>query len=133
MVGKWTPKMVAERIEEAATTLRRLNVSGLKPKVYGSSWPDVIHEFSEAYGYNDLVVRLGPPSAEAITLMDQTMEWLHWLEVEQVQVVWLYAEGVPRKVIAAKVGLSRAAIWRMWASALTVIATRLNVHPKKNC
>ncbi|MBF0341349.1 MAG: hypothetical protein HQL95_10370, partial [Magnetococcales bacterium] len=72
MAEKWTHTMVAERMVEAAITLRRLKVSGLKPAGYGSSWPDIVHEFSEAYGYNDLVIRLGPPTADAITRMDET-------------------------------------------------------------
>ncbi|MEO5346862.1 MAG: DUF6362 family protein [Magnetococcus sp. YQC-9] len=133
MAEKWTPKMVAERMAEAANTLRRLKVSGLKPQGYGNSWPDIVHEFSEAYGYNELVVRLGPPAADAITRMDEAMAWLHWLEPDQVRLVWLYAEDVPRKIISAKIGISRAAVWRAWASALTVIATCLNLSPRKNC
>ncbi|MBF0423764.1 MAG: hypothetical protein HQL77_17895 [Magnetococcales bacterium] len=126
MTEKWTPKMVADRMAEAASSLRRLKVSGLKPVGYGSSWPDIIHEFSEAYGYNDLAVRLGPPTADAITRMDETMEWLRWLESDQVQLVWLHAEGVPRKVIMAKLGVQRTRVWEMWASALTIIVTMLN-------
>ncbi|MBF0629246.1 MAG: hypothetical protein HQL91_13600, partial [Magnetococcales bacterium] len=95
MAEKWNPKMVAERMAEAASTLRRLKVSGLKPQGYGNSWPDIVHEFSEAYGYNDLVIRLGPPTADAITRMDETMEWLQWLEIDQIRLVWLHAEDVP--------------------------------------
>ncbi|MBF0602835.1 MAG: hypothetical protein HQL07_03975 [Nitrospirae bacterium] len=130
MADKWNPKMVTARLEEAANTLRRLRVSGLKPKGYGSSWPDVIHEFSEAYGYNDLVVKLGPPTAESITRMDEVMEWLLWLEPDQVRLVWLHAENVPRKVIMAKIGASRDKVWRMWASALMTITTCLNLMEK---
>ncbi|MBF0436934.1 MAG: hypothetical protein HQL77_16395 [Magnetococcales bacterium] len=131
MAIKWNPKMVADRLEEAANTLRRLKVSGLKPMGYGSSWPDVIHEFSEAYGYNELVVKLGPPTADAITRMDQVMEWLLWLEPDQVRLVWLHAENVPRKVIMTKIGASRDKVWRMWASALMTITTCLNLIEKK--
>ena len=97
----------------------------------GNSWPETIHEFSEAYGYNDLVVRLGPPTADAITRLDETMEWLHWLEPDQVRLVWLHAEDVPRKVIMAKLGVGRDKVWRMWASAMMIITTRLNLPEKK--
>ncbi|MBF0214131.1 MAG: hypothetical protein HQM00_11320 [Magnetococcales bacterium] len=132
MAEKWNPKMVAERMAEAASTLRRLKVSGLKPQGYGSSWPDIVHEFSEAYGYNELVVRLGPPTADAITRMDEAMEWLRWLESDQVRLVWLHAEGVPRKVIMAKLGVQRTRVWIMWASALSTIATMLNRKNQKS-
>ncbi|MBF0629205.1 MAG: hypothetical protein HQL91_13385 [Magnetococcales bacterium] len=131
MAEKWNPKMVAERMAEAASTLRRLKVSGLKPQGYGSSWPDIVHEFSEAYGYNELVVRLGPPTADAITRMDEAMEWLRWLESDQMRLVWFHAEGMPRKVIQAKLGVSRATLWLHWSSALTVIASMINLSQEK--
>ncbi|MEO5346522.1 MAG: DUF6362 family protein [Magnetococcus sp. YQC-9] len=133
MAEKWTPKMVAERMAEAANTLRRLKVSGLKPQGYGNSWPDIVHEFSEAYGYNELVVRLGPPAADAITRMDEAMAWLYWLEPDQVRLVWLHAEGVPRKIIQAKLGVQKTRAWQLWVSALTIVSTSLNCARSKSC
>ena len=124
---KWDGKMVAARLEEAAETMKRLPQSGLKPAGYISSWPTVLQEFYEAYGWNDLQVRLGPPTSDAIDQMDESLSWLRWLELEQVRLVWLRAERVPWKLIMTRIGVSRATAWRMWASALVIIATRLNL------
>lgn len=123
---KWTPKMVADQIEESATTMRRLVVAGLRPREYGNSWPTVVHDAMEAYGWNEVLVRLGPPPAEAITRMDRVLSWLSWLDVDQVRLVWLHAERVPRKVITASLGISRATAWRFWMAALMIIVNRLN-------
>ncbi len=124
---KWDGKMVAARLEEAAETMKRLPANGLKPNGYVSSWPPILREFFEAYGWNKLEMRLGPPSPEAIDRMEETLEWLRWLEPDQVRLVWLHAERVPRKLIMAKIEVSRVTAWRMWAAALVVIATRLNL------
>lgn len=69
---------IADRLEEAAHTLRRL------PKVmvqgFKSNWPQTVNEFHETYGYNDAEVRLGPPSARHITEMDEALSWLLLLD-----------------------------------------------------
>ncbi|MBF0341098.1 MAG: hypothetical protein HQL95_09090 [Magnetococcales bacterium] len=122
---KWTPKMVAERLEEAARTLRVLRVTGLKPLGYGSTWPDVVHDPNEAFGWNATEIRLGPPTPESITRMDEALNWLRWLEPDQMRLVWLHAEGVPRKVITNNLGVSRVTAWRLWMSALMIITSRL--------
>ncbi len=124
---KWTSKMVAARLEEAAMTMRTLQVQGVKPMRYGSAWPDVIHDPNEAFGWNDAEFRPGPPTAQAITRMDEALQWLRWLEPDQVRLVWLHADQVPRKTIMAKLGLSRTKAWRLWAAAIMTITTSLNI------
>jgi hypothetical protein len=76
--SKLTMSAIADRLEEAAHTLRRLpkvTVQGFK-----SNWPPTANEFHEAYGYNDAEVRLGPPSALHITEMDEALSWLLLLD-----------------------------------------------------
>lgn len=130
MVEKWTPKLVADRLEEAASTLRRLPLTGLKPRAYGNNWPTVIHEFSEAYGWNVTVVNLGPPTSEAISRMDEVMDWLRYLDPDQVRLVWLRASKVPWKVIVARLVCDRSTAWRKWNVAINRIAARLDVGGK---
>ncbi|MBF0602158.1 MAG: hypothetical protein HQL07_00525 [Nitrospirae bacterium] len=125
MEVEWTLKMVADRMEEAASTLRRLPMAGVKPREYGNSWPSVIHDAKEAYGWNDAVVRIGQPSAEAITRMDEVMEWLRWLNQEQVKLVWLRATRIPWKLIEVRFAYDRSTAWRKWNIALNCIASRL--------
>jgi len=120
----WTPKTVEARLEEAADTLRRL--PAVKVQGYFSTWPPIIRDFWEAFGWNEAEVRLGPPMPKAIDRMDETMLWLQWLEPDELRLVWLRAEGVRWKVIAHRFGMNRSTAWRHWTYALIKIATRLN-------
>ena len=126
MDGKWTKETVEARMEEAVRTLRALHVTGLKPKGYGSNWPDVLLDPNEAYGRDDTKVSRGPPTPEAITKMDESLMWLHWLEPDQARLVWMIAEDVPRKLICARVGMSRDKAWRVWSAAIMTIVSMLN-------
>jgi hypothetical protein len=120
----WTPKLVAIYLEEAAETLRRL--PPVKVQGYFSTWPPVLREFWEAYGRDELEVRLGPPSGRAIDQMDETMLWLRWLEIEDAKLVWERAGGRPWKIIAHRWGIDRSTAWRRWTYALVTIAAKLN-------
>jgi hypothetical protein len=63
--GRWDAKAVADRLEEAAQTLRRL--PSVRVRGYVSSWPPIIRDFWEAYGRHEAEVRLGSPPPYAIT------------------------------------------------------------------
>ena len=128
---RWTAKAVAERLEEAAQTLRRLpavNVRG-----YISAWPPTIRDFWEAFGRNAVEVRLGPPAPDAIDRMDESLAWLHVLDPDEVRLVWLRAEGVRWKSIAHRFGMDRSTAWRHWSCALIKIAAHLNGMQQKRC
>jgi hypothetical protein len=117
---RWTAKDVAERLEEAAHTLRRL--PPVKVRGYISSWPPIIREFWEAYGWHETKVRLGPPAPDAIDRMDEVLRWLLILEPDEVRLVWLRAEGVRWKSIAHRFGMDRSTAWRHWTCALIKIS-----------
>ena len=127
LAEKWTSKMVADRMVEAARTSRLMRVTGLKPRGLGNKWPDVVHDLNEASSKDEAKFRLVPPTPEAITMMDEATDWLHWLEPDQARLVWLHAEGVPRKMLMAKIGVCRTKLWSLWAAAILTIVTRLNV------
>ncbi|MBF0286010.1 MAG: helix-turn-helix domain-containing protein [Magnetococcales bacterium] len=125
----WTMKVVASRLEEAAATLRLL--PGDSPRGYVSFWPDVVHAKKDAYGCNDPDPPRLLPSPAEITRMDEALEWLQWLERDQVQIVWLHAEKVPRKIICAQYRTSRWTMWRKWSAYLLIIANQLNKANRK--
>jgi hypothetical protein len=93
---------------------------------YFSNWPSVIRDFWEAFGWHQVRVRLGPPSAAAIDRMDEALVWLGWLEPDDARVVWMRASGKRWKNICWKVGLQRSAAHQHWLYALALIAWRLN-------
>ncbi|MBF0153237.1 MAG: hypothetical protein HQL64_05805 [Magnetococcales bacterium] len=125
-MAEWTPKKVAARLDEAAGVMKRL--PSVRPRKVQSAWPPIIREFYEAYGWSNVEVRLGPPSAEAISRMDECMEWLRWLDRERMQLVWARAEHLPWKTILERIGVGRTKGWHLWMSALQEIATRLDLE-----
>lgn len=128
----WTPKLVAVSLEEAADTLRRLPDPRLQG--YWSSWPVIVRDFWEAYGWNDVRVRPSPPSPAAIDRMDEVLPWLQWLEPDDARLVWQRANGRPWKLIAYEFGVNRTTAWRRWTFAVILIATKLNtLKSKGNC
>jgi flavin-binding protein dodecin len=122
--GIRTPKAVADSLEEAAQTLHRL--PPVRVQGYFTTWPPIIREFWEAFGRHAAEVRLGPPTPDAIDRMDEALQWLHWLELNEVRLVWLRAEGARWKSIAYRFGMDRSTAWRHWSCALIKIAAHLN-------
>ena len=125
--GLWTAKDVAQRLEEAAATLSRLPL--VRVRGYRSTWPPIVRDVCEAVEPDR--VRLGPPSPAAIDRMDEALQWLHWLEPDEMRLVWLRAEGVRWKVIAARFAASRSSVWRRWTCALIKVAEFLNRPSRK--
>ncbi len=121
----WTPKLVQAYLEEAADTLRRLPNRHIQG--YVSTWPDVVQDYWEAFGWSETEARLSPPSPRAIDQMDRTLTWLQWLEPSDSKLVWERASGRPWKVIAHDRGIDRTTAWRHWTYALITIAAKLNV------
>ena len=128
---KVTLKMLEERFEEAARTLRRLpNPPGSTPRGYRSAWPEYRHDPNQAYGWDDARIRV-VPSPRAIQRMEECLEWLRWLsDPEDARIVWLRAEGWRWRQIAIRVGCVRQTAWRRWVAALATIANRLNNQGK---
>ncbi|MEG3639303.1 DUF6362 family protein [Magnetococcus sp. PR-3] len=126
MPEKWDATVVAKRLEEAARTMKRLPEKGLKPEEARSSWPEVIHEFYDAYGWGSAEVRLGPPSPDAINRMDEVLEWLSWLETDDRRLLWFRAERVPWKLIMRRFGRARSTLFAHWKAGIFQIVAVLN-------
>ncbi len=124
---RWTASVVAERMEEAAATLERLPV--VRIQGYVTTWPPILREYWEAFGWEQAKVRRGPPAAAAIDRMDETLGWLRWLEPDAARIVWLRACNVPWKALTWRVGMGRTKAWQEWVAALAIIAARLDAQP----
>lgn len=74
-----------------------------------------------------LPMRLGPPTPDAISRMEETIQWIFWLDDEEERrLIWLRAERVYWKQICWRLGCGRTKAWQMWTYALLKIVTRLN-------
>ncbi|EME69975.1 hypothetical protein H261_10512 [Paramagnetospirillum caucaseum] len=118
-----TPAEVEERLAEAADILRRLPESRVQG--HASAWPPYVREYWESYGVAEVKLRRPPPSAAAITRMDEALPWLTWLDPTDAKIVWLRANGDRWKVICWSVGMQRSAVHQHWLYGLCVIAWRL--------
>ena len=121
---RWTAPLVEERLAEAAGVLKRLPEE--KVQGYFSAWPDVIHNIHESFGWHDPVLRRPWPSPGSIDRMDETMQWLQWLEPDVARICWFRAAGERWKIICTRVGLQRTAVHQRYLFGHCVIAWKLN-------
>jgi Domain of unknown function (DUF6362) len=128
---KWTPKMVAVYLEDAAGTLRRL--PPVRAQGFVTAWPPIVRNYWEAIGWDETEVRLGPPSAKAIDQMDRTLLWLRWLERDDQRIVWDRANHRVWKAIAHERHIDRSTAWRRWTYAMVTVAVRLNAQDVASC
>jgi hypothetical protein len=115
--SRWTPTLVAERLEEASDALSRLPADRMRG-LY-DLWPSII-------GAPCGGTAPAAPPPEAIDRMDEALRWLCWLEPEERRLVWLRAEGVPWKRITHRLGIGRTTAWQRWSMALLKISVRMN-------
>lgn len=119
----WTADDVADQFEEAFRTLRKLppvTVQG-----YFTTWPAIVRTSREIAAMEPQPMRVWP-SAAAITRLEQTFDWVLWIEEDERKLVWARAARRPWKQISVEHACDRTTAWRRWQLALTKIATRLN-------
>ena len=120
---KWTPQMVADRLEDAVATLRRL--PPVKVQGYFSIWPNIKYTEMEVLRMEKLPIRLRA-LPDAIDRLEETMGWMAWLDAEERKLVWKRAARVRWKTLCWELGCDRTTLWRKWLIAITKVSTRLN-------
>lgn len=123
-MDNWTVEMVEARLEEAASVMKRL--PPVRVPGYFSTWPRALVEFADLVGQQPEPMRLPPPSPAAITRMEETLDWLRWLEADDAKLVWARSDRTPWKAICWQFGIARATAHRRWQYGISVIAWRLN-------
>ena len=124
---KCTKEIVAYRFEEAVRTLRRL--PPVIVRGYISSLPEIIYTKREI-AMMDQKPKRWPPTAEAISEMEETCKWINLLtEIDDRKIIWYRASRLPWKEICIKLGVARStANWR-WQNAILTITNKLNKFP----
>ncbi len=120
----WSMAAVEGRIVEAVDTLRRVPAPDVRRGV--TRWPGFIHDAHEAYGYTPMRVRLAPAAPDAITRLDETLDWLRWLPPAAQRIAWSRASGFSWRRIAVFVGKSPNTCRAWYLAALHHLADRLN-------
>lgn len=127
-----TSGQIADRLEAAAYTLRRLpNPTGSGARGYGGSWPDVVQEARHAYGYNAARIRV-TPSAQDIALMEEALGWLSFLpDPVDRRILWMRAENHRWRAICYRVGMVRQTCHRRALAAVLTIEKTLAAKGRK--
>ncbi len=115
---------IASRFEQAVYTLRRL--PPVKARGFFSTWPAIVRTAEEILHGEPDQYRMGPPTPEAITRMDETFNWIFLLDNEEERrLVWLRGAKVPWRAICTEMGCCRTTAYHIWRIALVKIAFRL--------
>ncbi len=122
---QWTAIDVVKRFESAVYTLKRL--PPVRVMGYKTQWPAVMLTEAEKLQADKLPLRLGPPSAQAIADMEETIQWIFFLDDEiDRRLIWLRAARVPWKPIAKRLGYCRTTLHYRYRVAVYMITVRLN-------
>jgi hypothetical protein len=122
----WTSIKVADRIREAAETLRLLP-NHHPGRRYRGAWPEILRNPNEAYGYEAIAPRPSPPKAAAIDRMDEVvMNWMGLVEPEDVRLMWSWALGVPAVAVGRRLRIHRSTVHRRRMAAFKRLAVNLN-------
>lgn len=119
----WTPRLVEERLAEAAEVLKRLPEERVQG--YFGTWPKVLLDPADLAGQQARLSRPWPSPA-AISRMEETLGWTIGLDPVDGRIIWMKAAGERWKTICRTVGLQRSAAHRRWQYALAVLTLRLN-------
>jgi hypothetical protein len=122
---KWTVKVVEAHFDEAVATLKRL--PPVMQRGYFSLWPDIIYSPNELIFQEKKPLRLRAEPG-AISRLEQTFEWMGWLEVDERKLIWKRAAKMGWKRICWELGCNRSTAWRKWVLACSKIANRLNIN-----
>ncbi|MDQ3582537.1 MAG: DUF6362 family protein [Pseudomonadota bacterium] len=89
----------------------------------------MLYEFADLVGQEPPRFTRIRPTGEAISRMEETLDWLKCLEPADREIFWLRASGEWWKEVCWKAGLARSAANEHWVYALCVVASRLNGRP----
>jgi Domain of unknown function (DUF6362) len=128
-----TAARMAEAIEEAVDSLRRLNrtTHADGPAIYARSviFPRVLRDIWEAYGRYKPRPSIEPPTAAAIDRLDAVLACIAGaLPQEERLLIWMRASNVRWKRIESQYGRSRHALWRTWVIALWKLTSYANAR-----
>ena len=120
---KWSPELVEKRFEAMFITLKRLP-PGMTQGYY-NLWPDIKYSKIELLMQTPGPLRL-QALPEDISRMEETLQWIIWVDIPERKMIWKRAAGVPWKAIMQETNLGRTTLWTQYKLALSQIAERLD-------
>ena len=123
MTKRWTPSLIADELEDAVATLRKLPPVIIQG--YFTVWPIIKYTEMEVLQQEKLPLKLRARTEE-ITRLEETFSWMGCIEIDERKLLWKRAAKVRWKMICREMGCDRSTAWRQWVIALTKIANFLN-------
>ena len=120
-------KTVKERLKEAGDILKRCPQPPERLGLLGGGgWPQMVYSRDEAAAWRGVRVRPATPTAAEISRLDETLEWLMWLDGKVRPVVFACMFFGYRKVARqSRNRCSHETIRRTFERGVSVIAGRL--------
>jgi hypothetical protein len=134
MTGVTEIDEVIVRMQEAADTLGRLAMRGLRPAGLKAGWPDVAVNAFEAFNPeapDKIRVRRSLPSPSAISRMDEAIRWLLWIDRSAAVIVWAKAGRVRWRTLEYRLGLSERTLRARRREAIVEIAAQRLLAKRK--
>jgi hypothetical protein len=100
------PEMKA-RLLRACRTLRAMPDPTRKFQTLHNSWPDVVREVSESYGYTEERVPRFRPSPADVTDYLIALEWCRGLDKREFRLVWAMSYGISYHAIGLRLASDR--------------------------
>lgn len=125
----WQASQVADRLKEAAETLRATSL-GLRdrPRRLRANWPDVVKESLEYMWEHGNSGHRSPPSPAAISRADESVVWLLWAMPEERRILWGRACGIAWRRLEDLDGRSHTTLRKIRQSGLSRICETLNAQ-----
>lgn len=121
----WTQELVKYWLEEAAETEKAF--PRVKPSGHVGFWPDIMRDYSEAYGWEEEdEIRCVPTTAQ-IDRFDYVSKWCRLLRPDHAKLIWAAAMHVPQKLIMDRHNIqSRSTLHKYLTKSHLRIAAELN-------
>jgi hypothetical protein len=111
---------VERRLIRACKTIRALPDREKRFQGSASSqgvWGNIVQDFMDAYGSDDVVVRFSPSPADVSDCL-VALSWCKYLEKNEFSLIWWRSFGVSFGVIAGRIGRSDETARRRYTEAM---------------
>ena len=88
------------------------------------SWPEVVHEHGQAYGYGEVKARPFRPSPRDVSRMLGDLAWLQGIDKPLFRLIWWRSFDLPFSFIGARIGRSPETARRRYREAIMEVTKR---------
>ena len=111
---------IVSRFREAIITIRKL--PPVRVQGYFNAWSEIVYSKAEIR-HMDKKSKIWPPTTEAISRMEEAMNWLSLIkDVKNRKIILMRANNIPWEIICKNFAMCRATAHKRWKSSINLIA-----------